>query len=195
MQRFFENIESIDAYTRNLACYITRLECAHCKKNDTFMSHGFVYKHRSRDLQIPVGKRIWCSNLNGHTGCGRTFQLYVADQIPGLQYGTAALFIFISSLLAQLSVRKSYQLATSQHETRHAWRWLNKLSRHMIEFRGVVKNRTVLITNTFKNRVRRLQVLLPTLARLVDQFDHCPCFHYQSVNQRPFICEQIITRD
>lgn len=187
MQRFFENIESIDTYTRNLACYITSLKCAHCKKNDQFMSHGFVYKQLARNLQVPVGKRIWCSNINGHSGCGRTFQLYVADQIPALRYGTTALFIFISSLLTQLPVTKAYQLATGRTETRQAWRWLNILVRHMIEFRGFVKTRAALLTGPFKHRVRRLHVLLPTLEQMFDQLDHCPCFHYQRIRQQSFV--------
>ena len=186
MQIFFEDIESIDTYTRCLDCYISSLECSNCKKHDQFVSHGFVYRQRSRGLKEPVGKRIWCSTRYGRTGCGRTFQLYVADRIPSLQYGTSSFFIFISSLLSQLSVSKAYQFATGQSESRHAWRWLNKLTHNMIEFRGFVKNRGM-TPSLFKNRVRRLQVLLPTLGRIIDQLDHCPCSHYQWLRQQPFI--------
>ena len=58
MQRFFEDFESIKQFTRSLDYYQYKLECAHCLKNDQFVSHGIVYKQRSLTLSEPVGKRI-----------------------------------------------------------------------------------------------------------------------------------------
>ncbi len=100
MQRFFEDFESIQQFTHSLNYHQNQLECSHCLKCDQFISHGIVFKQRSIDVKEPVGKRLFCSNLYGRSGCGRTFQLYVASEIPSFQYGAAPLIIFLASLLA-----------------------------------------------------------------------------------------------
>jgi len=119
MQRFYENFKSIDVFTLSLDVHQDKLECAHCLKNDQFVSHGVVYKQRSIHQSEKVGKRIFCSNRDGRSGCGRTFQLYVASEIPGCRYGAAQLLVFITSLLANLTITESYQQATGQFESTH----------------------------------------------------------------------------
>ena len=167
MQRFFEDYESIKQFTLSLDYHQDQLECAHCLKNDQFVSHGIVYKQRSMTLSEPVGKRIFCSNRYGRSGCGRTVQLYVADEFPSFQYGAAVLFIFIVSLLANLTVPESYEKATGQSESRNAWRWLNRLIRRLTDYRRFLKVRLDSISTQFKAHVRRLRILLPRLERLV----------------------------
>ncbi len=187
MQKYFNNIESVDSFSLALDYHKDNLECVHCKKNDQFVSHGFIYKQRSMKVSEPVGKRIICSNRYGRSGCGRTFQLYVAGEFPSLQYGTAHLFIFISSLLANLTVSQSYQKATGQQGSRNAWRWLNKLMNKLIDYRSFLKTCTQTLSTRFSTRARRLQILLPTLTRLIALTDNCPCSHYQQLRQRAFI--------
>lgn len=187
MQRFFEDFKSITQFTRSLDYNQDKLECAHCLKKDQFVSHGIVYKQRSMTLSQPVGKRIFCSNRYGRSGCGRTFQLYVADEFPSFQYGTAVLFIFIVSLLADLTVPDSYEKATGQSEARNAWRWLNRLIRRLTDYRHFLKVRLDSISTQFKTPVKRLQILLPTLKRLVADFLNDPCSSYQLIHQRAFI--------
>lgn len=187
MQRFFEDFESIKQFTRSLDYNQDKLECAHCLKNDQFVSHGIVYKQRSMTLSEPVGKRIFCSNRYGRSGCGRTVQLYVASEFPSFQYGAAHLFVFIVSLLANLTVTESYEKATGQSESRNAWRWLNGLIRRLTDYRCFLKVRLDSISTQFKTSVRRLQILLPTLKRLVAEFFNYPCSSYQLIHQRAFI--------
>jgi len=187
MQRFFENIALIDSFTHSLDYHQDSLECEHCLKNGQLVSHGFIYKQRSWRVSEPIGKRLFCSNRYGRTGCGRTFQLYVASEFPSFQYGAAALLVFISSLLAHLSVSEAYQKATGQPDSRNAWRWINKLMRSLGNYRSFLKTRAKRTSNPFGFCVRRLQILLPTLARLAAYAEDCACSHYQLINQRPFI--------
>ena len=187
MQRFFEDFKAIKQFTLSLDYYQDELECSHCLKNDQFVSHSIVYKQRSMTLSEPVGKRIFCSNRYGRSGCGRTFQLYVADELPSYQYSAAHLFIFVASLLENLTVPESYEKATGQSESRNAWRWINKLMCRLIDYRSVLRVRAEIISTQFKSSVRRFKILLPTLARLVAQCSGCPCAHYQLAHQSPFI--------
>jgi len=185
VQRFFKNIASIDSFTRALGYHRDDLECEHCLKNGQLVSHGFIYKQRSAQVREPVGKRLFCSNRYGRTGCGRTFQLYIASEFPSLHYGAAVLLVFISALLAHLTVNEAYRKATGQFDARNAWRWLNKFMRRLGEYRTFLKAPAKWISNTFASHVRRAQILLPTLAQLVAYAGDC--LHYQLINQKPFI--------
>ena len=187
MKRFFETIDTLHRFTRELEYHQDKLQCLHCDKHDQFVSHGFVYKQRTSTQRARVGKRIYCSNREGRSGCGRTVRLYLVNEIPSLHYGSVALFIFISALLAHFTVKTAYQKATGQRETRHAWRWLNKLEHRLMDYRRFLSTCPDNIYAQFKPRTRRLQVLLPTLERLFAKFKETPCGHYQLVTQSNFI--------
>lgn len=187
MQRFFKDFESLDRFTLSLDCYDDTLQCPHCAKREQLVSHGVIYKQRSSRQREAVGKRVLCSNRYGRTGCGRTVQLYVAQVIPSLQYSTPQVFVFLSALLMNLTVKAAYQAATGQSEVRHAWRWLTKLERNLTDFRCFLDVRLAPFTIAVKERCRRLQLMLPTFERLFSTLPHCPCSHYQLECQRALI--------
>ncbi len=187
MQRFFKDFESIDQFTLSLDYHQDKLECVHCSKHDQFVSHGIVYKQRSIAIKEPVGKRIFCSNRYGRSGCGRTFQLYIASEIPHFRYGAAHLFVFISCLLANLTIHESYQQASGPFESRHAWRWLNKLMAKLGDYRTFLKKRIESLTSYFIPRTQQLKHLLPTLKRLLSNNLDCPLCHYQFAQQKALI--------
>lgn len=185
MQKFFDNIASINAFTHSLDYRQDVLECEHCLKSDQFVSHGFIYKQRSSLIREPVGKRLLCSNRYGRSGCGRTFQLYIASEFPSLQYGAAVIFVFITALLSQPTIHEAYLKATGQLDARHAWRWMNKLMQRLGEYRCFLKTPAQSLIKRFTSQVRRVQILLPTLAQLIACTGHCS--QYQLINQKPFI--------
>lgn len=187
MQRFFSDFEAINAFTLSLEFHQDTLECVHCSKHDQFVSHGIIYKQRSSISSDKVGKRIFCSNRYGRLGCGRTFQLYVSDEVPSFRYNAAHLFIFIASLLARHSVKKAYFVATGKNTCRNAWRWLNRLVKQIGTFRSFLKSRPKIISHSFEDKVLRFQVLLPTLLQLSQYFKTNLCSNYQLQTQKPFI--------
>lgn len=187
MQRFFNDFEAIDVFTLSLELHQDRLECIHCSKHDQFVSHGIVYKQRSSTSAEKVGKRLFCSNRYGRRGCGRTFQLYVSNEIPTFRYNAAHLFAFIASLLTQHSVKKAYFVATGKSDFRHAWYWLNRLAKQMSTFRSFLQSRPKLTAHSFQDKVHRFQVLLPTLLQLSQHFKSNLCSNYQLKTQKPFI--------
>lgn len=191
MQRFFKDYDAIHAFTFSLGFHLNELECAHCFKNDQFVSHGIIYKQRSMNEMEKVGKRILCSNRYGRSGCGHTFQLYVAHEIPTFRYGATHLFIFLIALFANHSIAESYQQATGRFEARHAWRWLDKLMAKLCDYRTVLKARTetllgLLPLPRLTSDHKILRHLLPTLARLLGHRNHA-CAVYQMNQQRPFV--------
>ena len=128
MKQFYPNFESINVLTLSLDYHQNELECKYCSKNDQFVSHGIIYKQRSSTCAEKVGKRIFCSNRYGRQGCGRTFQLYVANELPSFRYGAAHLFIFITALISMQEVDEAYHQATKvrRHSTQQLLRILHE---------------------------------------------------------------------
>ncbi len=186
MKQFYPDFESINTFTLSLDYHSRELECKHCLKNDQFVSHGIIYKQRTCSFAEKVGKRIFCSNRAGRTGCGRTFQLYIAGEIPSHRYGTAHLFIFIMALIANQTISDAYIKATGQSEFRHAWHWLSRLMLKLSEYRHFLKARC---DNYFKSphsTPNSLKHLLPTFAQLFTSNNN-GCSNFQITQQQSFI--------
>ncbi len=185
MKRFYTNFDTIDSFTLSLDFHQNELECTHCFKDDQFVSHGIIYKQRSSTFAEKVGKRIFCSNRYGRSGCGRTFQLYIANEIPHFRYGAAHLFVFIISLLANMNIPEAYHQATGQTESRNGWRWVSRFMLKLSEYRSFLKVRCDNDINRFHLASNSLKHCLPTLARLFSLKNN-GCFNFQITLQRPF---------
>lgn len=187
MIKFFTDLEDLHQFTLSLDYHQNEIQCDKCLKHDQFVSHGFIYKKQCRGDKVIIAKRIFCSNRYGRNGCGRTRQLYLAKHIPTLQYNTDHLFRFVLELIACVSIQKAYQKATGTVNPRHAYRWLDKLSDKLVDFRTVVLDRWQIQLTPFNSRTRRFQLLLPTLQHLFAKLGHQPCTAYQTHKQVCFI--------
>lgn len=187
MIKFFNTLQSMHQFTRSLDLHSDQLQCQHCFKNDQFVSHGFIYKKQHQSNKQAVGKRIFCSNRLSHTGCGSTWQLYLSHEIPALHYSTLAIFAFVCSLMASLSIQSAYKQATGTDDPRNAYRWLCRLQKKLMDYRCLLKKRTPPGSQTFQSRCKRFQQLLPTLQRLFQLMKELPCANYQCLSQSHFI--------
>lgn len=76
--------------------------CPHCQKVGSLIRHGFL---RGYDQEHQLHKtiraaRIFCSNRNRSTGCGRTFSVWMADKIRRLFLGADSLWAFLTQAAA-----------------------------------------------------------------------------------------------
>ncbi len=163
------------------------LKCHHCAKRDQFVSHGFVYKKQTGAKMLIVGKRIFCSDRYGRSGCGATLRLYLASSIPDLVYNAAILMTFITALFAGLTIQKAYLNATHCDDPRNAYRWLNKLQFSQNYYRVFLGSPNTLYDKQFNNRALRLKTLLPILKRLFSKISQTSCERYQILMQTSFI--------
>jgi hypothetical protein len=187
MDAFYPDIESLDAFTLSLDAFGEKVQCKHCHQSGQMVSHGFIYKQHSSADKEPVGKRVFCSNRHGRSGCGKTHQLYVAHRFPFLHYGAAQLLIFLASLLMGRTLEDAYEAATGQVEPRNAWRWMKRLMLNLTDFRCFLKAHLWSIDAGLQLKNRRFSLLLSVLKPLLSQLPHCPCSHYQLQQQRAFI--------
>lgn len=150
VQRFFHSIDQIHQFTLSLRWNQYRLQCQHCHQHDQWVSHGFIYKQLSIDRGEPVGKRIVCSNRYGRSGCGHTFRFYCSHRVPRLHYSVSVCIRFLIALLLDRlhSVHSAYCQVTGATDSRHAWRWLNKLQANLASFRTFLLTRTLPLKTT-----------------------------------------------
>jgi hypothetical protein len=187
MPTYFINISSLHRFTMEFDHHQNELQCHNCLKNDQFVSHGFVYKQVSSTQKIIVGKRIFCANRCGKSGCGATHRLYLSDYLPSLCYTTEQLFTFLSSLIDLSTIQHAYQAATHTENPRNAYRWLHKLGNKLIDFRSRLTRNSERLIALFKTRTHRLRLLLPTLQTLFSALPDNPCAHYQQLRQSAFM--------
>ncbi|MBT3335897.1 MAG: hypothetical protein HN395_05920 [Methylococcales bacterium] len=159
--------------------------CPHCRSNGFLKPHDVVYTLKQGRLNS-VGRRIFCSNRYQHSGCGRTFRLYLSNVIPKLHYTGVQLMLFILLLLQQKPIATAYFRATGQYRSRNGYRWLNQLQRQCSAFRCCLAVCSV-NTQAFAYRSNRLTMLLSTLLAMVSQVGINTCTCYQSQKQQGFI--------
>jgi hypothetical protein len=185
MRLFFADLETLHRFTLELDRHQETLTCHHCARRSQLVSHGFVYRKQHNNEKQPVAKRIFCSNRHGKTGCGRTRQLYLDHIIPRLSHTAEHLFVFLSALIAGLSIPRAYRKATLTPEPRNAYRWLQRAMRHLTRYRSLLKRPDD--AALFAQRSWPLQHLLPTFNQLFSQ----PAFNHvrqvQMVVQQPFL--------
>lgn len=184
---FFKDLHSLDLFTMELEHHQDLIKCKKCSKNDQFVSHGYVYKKHVKGGTRTVGKRIFCSDRYRRSGCGSTLRLYLATELPALQYTATQLFIFLSSLIDNLSIQKAYEKATLTENPRNAYRWLNKCLRKLTDYRLFLNKRTEVQSSLFKSKNKRRQLLLPTLQKLFVKTKNPPCATYQMNYQTCFL--------
>ncbi len=70
--------------------------CPHCRVVGTLIRHGCLSGFDASSQRKTLrARRIFCSNRNVRTGCGRTFSVWLADKIRRLSLTTGALWRFL----------------------------------------------------------------------------------------------------
>ncbi len=173
MERYFNDLDTLHRFTLSLDSQPYPIRCQHCSKQGQFVSHGFVYKKQHRGEKRAVGKRLFCSNRCGRSGCGRTLRLYLATELAFLHYTTVHLTAFLLALLSGSTIQYAYQAATQTAEPRNAWQWLHKLQRKLVDYRALLKTPCSPLTRrcTVKNKQR--DILLSSLQMLFSTLGSC----------------------
>lgn len=109
-------------------------ECPHCKTVGQLIKHGFL---RGYDSEHQLGKtvratRVFCSNRDRATGCGKTFSVWMADKIKNLFLSAESLWKFLNSAVSsgnKLQAFRKLDSGLSDSSAYHIWRrFQNSLS-------------------------------------------------------------------
>jgi hypothetical protein len=186
MQIYYPNLEAIQQKTSQLEYD----HCIHCG-SDQLVSHGYVYRKDSvKTTPTPVGKRVFCSNRYWRTGCGRTMQLYLDPMVRYLHYAGCCVVAFVLLLVAGNTISSSYQGATGTADPRNAYRWLNKLSARLSDYRSLFHQPQFDGEDPAQNPVvvhPRWRLLASTFRALLARFGEPLCGNYQRALQTSFL--------
>ncbi len=166
MRIYFDDLPTLHQFTLSLDCQAEPMPCRHCFRPDQWVSHGYVYKNQYLGQTQTVGKRIFCSNRTGHSGCGQTLRLYLTTEVTTLHYSTLHLAAFVLALLAGTTIQQAYQHATRTVDPRNGYRWLGKLQRKLIQYRGYLKRQPDQPKVGFNTRSKQRHILFSTLQAL-----------------------------
>lgn len=108
MRLYYPSLVAIEQHTMQLDAE----PCRHCRQTRQLVSHGYIRKKQRQAEPAKVGKRVFCSNRNHRTGCGRTMQLYLETTIRCLHHGGERVTAFILALIAGMRIRQAYRHAT-----------------------------------------------------------------------------------
>jgi len=185
MQIYYKSIEAIHQQTMQLG----NEQCIHCKQFHQLVSHGFIYKKRTRAEPEAVGKRVFCSDRYHHTGCGYTIQLYLASIIRCLHYAGACVVAFVLSLMQGMTIAQGYVFATGTQTPRNAYRWLNKLEAQWVVYRSLLHQPLLQDTEAvaYRGPLSRRHLLTSTIETLLPKFGQPLCSLYQQQLQRSFL--------
>ena len=162
-------------------------QCKHCQQSQQLISHGFVYKKQAVAApQQAIGKRVFCSNRDGRTGCGRTMRLYLDTRVRYLHYAGCCVVAFVLLLMRGLSVQHAYLQATGTEDPRNAYRWLNKLWARLSHYRSLL-HQPLLQQSAVTGRSPRSGLLASTFTTLLQQFGQPLCARYQLTLQRALL--------
>lgn len=173
MERYFNDLDTLHRFSLSLDSQPHPIQCRHCAQQDQWVSHGFVYKKQHQGERRTVGKRLFCSNRYGRSGCGRTLRLYLATELAFLHYTTVHLTAFLLALLGGSTIQHAYQEATQTAEPRNAWRWLHKLQRKLVDYRALLKTPRPRLARRLTVKNKQRDILLSSLQNLFSTLGSC----------------------
>lgn len=90
--------EEVDAFLQDLKIK----PCPFCKSVGTLNRHGFVrgYDESHQPQRSIHARRVFCSNRNGATGCGRTFSVCLAKKVKRLSLTAPRLWSFLKQVVS-----------------------------------------------------------------------------------------------
>lgn len=84
--------------------------CPHCKSIGNLIRHGFLrgYDEEHQLEKTVRAARIFCSNRNRATGCGRTFSVWMADKIRRMFLSAESLWAFLTGAVSTGNKRQAF---------------------------------------------------------------------------------------
>lgn len=106
----FARIEGSQTECDEFLLKLKLTSCPHCKCVGTLNRHGFLRGYDEEDARCKSirAQRVFCSNRNQNSGCGRTFSVWIADQVKRLFLSAEQLWMFLSEVAQTNNKRQAF---------------------------------------------------------------------------------------
>ena len=116
--------------------------CPHCKQTGMLILHGRIYGYpddSGAHDQIR-GHRVYCSNRNNRTGCGRTVGILCSDFIRCFSLTAMMVWQFLKRRAAGSSKINAFRALGTRKEASTAYRLYRCLQRNITRIRTILKH-------------------------------------------------------
>lgn len=154
--------------------------CPHCNSSGYLILHGFLYGYGDSEL-IRRGHRIFCSNRNLKSGCGRTFSMLKSKFIKNFMVSAVVLSRFLKNISDGLCPAKAFKTSGSLMHKTSAYRLLNKFKYKQSQIR------TLLTRINDPPDLMNEDPLIQTIIHLIAVFKGCIVSQFQQYFQVSFL--------
>ena len=83
--------------------------CPHCRRTGFLILHGYLYGYGKTDELVKRGHRIFCSNRNNRSGCGKTFCVLDPRVIKNFMICAGFLSAFLDKIRQSSAIEKAFK--------------------------------------------------------------------------------------
>lgn len=131
-KKYYSNSVELNQYLET----IKFVPCPHCGKVGFLNRHGFLKGYPLKGSNKMVrGCRVYCSNRNNRTGCGRTCSLLLSTLLLGFSIGTGLLWGFVEKVLSGNSRKHAWEELNTGLPVENAYRLWNRLVKEQSRLR------------------------------------------------------------
>jgi len=144
--------------------------------------HGFLYGYNDQNNEYGIirGRRIFCSNRNNKTGCGRTINIFKASIIKSFTYTADTIWNFLNNIFKGLNISKAFKILNIDCSAGTPYRLFSRFKLKQSE----IRNKLIMLTKppdtpNYNNPV------MQTIEHLKITFynTNCPISSFQYVMQ------------
>lgn len=182
IQRFYSCGESFQHFYFRLK----QTPCPHCKSTGSLILHGYLcgYNTAVYGEKIIRGRRIFCSNRNRRSGCGKTFSILAANILKHFNICANSLWRFLNNIAEGMSKIQAMKKANLPFSDSTSYRLLKKFSI------GQSRVRTLLLRQSPSPRTPDIHhPQIQTILHIKSAFKNSPCpiTAFQQSFQTPFL--------
>lgn len=157
--------------------------CPHCLHTGCLILHGYLYGFTESDTagKITKGRRIFCSNRNKKTGCGKTFSILMSGFIKNHIVSSQTLSRFLCSIKDGKSKAQANRESGGKMKASTVYRIFNKFTYHQVRIRTLLSRRRP------PPRIKHTKdAVIATIVHLQASFQGCPVSQFQHHFQASF---------
>lgn len=167
-------------------CQIKQIPCPHCKIIGSLILHGYLsgYEEQVYGKRTIRGHRIFCSNRNRRTGCGKSFSLLISNILKGFNISANSFWRFLNNIAKGVSKIQALKKLNLSFSNSTAYRLFKKFSNRQSRIRTVLFRRC-----TPPKLSITVHPPIQTISHLKSAFKEssCPITAFQDFFQTPFL--------
>lgn len=134
--------------------------------------HGFLYGYNENNNKHGMirGKRIFCSNRNNRTGCGRTINIFKSYIIKYFTFTACTIWSFLNNIINGLNIFQAFKILNIKASASTPYRLFARFKEKQSELRSMLFRLTKPPDSSkYDNSV------FQTIEHLIKAFKNCEC--------------------